>query len=257
MYGEARAAGNATFGVGVDVQEPPTGSDERISGPGVKIDTAVVGSLVRSDQKEWASWPGVRDWSLALQVARKKDPTKVLTEPPRVLAEINFGTGAAAFFYSFEIPVVGLNWHVASQWVSVRTFTLAPSLLPPEIVEVDVSIVPGGPRLVTVSERVQYEGGAIVTARAPQFARAVSVASVEGSLGAPISVTDGVGQWLYLSPDNLSVITPLVPLVEPGTAPMLRQVANNGSFIPSGANAVRLTPNGASGWHQLEWQVQL
>ena len=184
MRGQSRSAGNATFGIGSPVQEPATGTAALINGPGVKVDTGVVGSLVRSDQKEWDAWPGERNWTLTATVSRRNlGSGVVLTEPPRVLAKISFGTGAARYEYELEIPVAGLAWHTVSQWIEVRTFARAPQLIPPEVLDLDIAIVPGTPQRITVSERVPYELGNIVVARAPAFARGVSVATVSGPMG--------------------------------------------------------------------------
>lgn len=245
-------AGLATWGISEIVQEPPTGSAERRPGPGVKLDASIVGTLNTGER------PSPRDWSVSMLAANLSE--FVLIEAPRVVAEVRYGTGAGEYVYTAEIPVVGVVWHVCALWISIRTYVLAPIVVPSQRVRLDLSVVPGTPLRQTVSERYPYgdlNNGNAARIDAPRFARRVSLVTVEYAGGSPVNVTDGIGRFVYRGINGIAVASPNVPLTLATTpTPTFRAVHTSGVFLPSSGDALGVPNVGAGGFHHVEWEVQ-
>lgn len=252
----AIATGDATWGIGESVQEPATATSALAAGPGVKVDARVVGALGVSDKVSFSEgWPAARSWTLTI-TARKLVEGPVIIEPPRCFAEIEYGTGSGQYTLRIEVPTAGLVWAVQAQWVSVRTFLAAPRVVPPVPVRIDLQIVPGSPRTLTLAERLFYDGSSPAVLRAPRGARAVAVATVEYIAGSPTTVTLGTGEFLYQDVGPLSVRSPVLPLAQTGGGVTLVAVGSRGVFLPADANAIRVQAGGVTGWHHVEWEIQ-
>lgn len=250
-------ANSSGWGRGQLVLQPATASLVPADGPGLQITDQQVGENVVED-----GWPRQRDWALAVDFNLEPEAADVVMEIPRVRARITYGVGGADYTYECDVAATGQVLHVVAQWVTLNTHVFAPAVLPPRPVRVYVAATPGRPHTQTVRARIPYGTeafpGAPIVAIAPRAAVSLVATTVEYAAGLPVTVTDGVGDWIYQSrePGLFSVVSPVVPLAQPVTVtPTFRSLAQ-GVSVPVGANAARLTDIGAGGWHYVAWEVQ-